>query len=92
MASEGDSHLVGCINRYITIGPQAFRVGDIVEAQLSIVMVPMKAEKHKMINVLRTLTLLEARQKQVSTRRSFVIKTAHIENDRTRNRLPRRSK
>lgn len=53
-------------NRYDPIGPQAFRIGDIVEMQLSIVVVPMKGEKCKMVNVLRALTLLEARPRQVS--------------------------
>lgn len=39
--------------------PQVFRVGDIVEAQLSFVVIPVKAGKRKMLTVLRSLALLD---------------------------------
>ncbi|KAF9456305.1 hypothetical protein BDZ94DRAFT_1241627, partial [Collybia nuda] len=45
---------------YKDIGPQAFRIGDIVEIQVSFVVVPLKEERVKMITVLRCITLLEA--------------------------------
>lgn len=53
---------------YDSLGPQAFRIGDIVEAQLSIVVIPMKGGKYKMLSVLRALTMLEEGQMQVSVR------------------------
>lgn len=51
------------IRRYETIAPQAFRIGDIVEAQLSLVVIPMRGGKFKMITVLRAITLIEERSK-----------------------------
>lgn len=53
------------IGRYETIPPQAFRVGDVVEAQVSLVVIPMRAEKCKMLIILRAVTLIEARSSKV---------------------------
>jgi hypothetical protein len=41
-------------------------VGDIVEAQVSFVTVPLKGKKFKMIIVLRALTLLDSTPLKVS--------------------------
>ncbi|KAG6904932.1 hypothetical protein DXG01_006135 [Tephrocybe rancida] len=49
------------------LGPQAFRVGDIVSAELSFMVVPLSSGECKMLAVLRTLTLLDRTFKQVST-------------------------
>ncbi|KAF8222859.1 hypothetical protein L208DRAFT_1320145 [Tricholoma matsutake] len=46
--------------RYNVIDPIKFRIGDIVEAQVSFVVVPLKGKKYKMIIVLRALTLLDS--------------------------------
>ena len=47
------------VHRYITINPVKFQCGDIVEAQLSFQTVALKEGKHKMLVVLRALTLLD---------------------------------
>jgi hypothetical protein len=47
------------------VNPQIFRVGDIVEAQVSFIVVPLKDNKHKMIVVLRSIALLDASFSQV---------------------------
>jgi len=55
------------INRYATTNPATFRVGDIVEAQLSFNVIPLRGEKHKMLMTLRALTLLDHTHSTVST-------------------------
>ncbi|KAG6899700.1 hypothetical protein C0993_007812, partial [Termitomyces sp. T159_Od127] len=50
--------------RYKTIGPQYFRTGDIVSLKMSFVVVPLKGGKFKMINVIRSITLLDGSFKQ----------------------------
>ncbi|KAF9465393.1 hypothetical protein BDZ94DRAFT_1307255 [Collybia nuda] len=46
-------------NQYRNMDPSLFRIGDIVEVQLSFVVVPVKNNRSKMINVLRAVTLLD---------------------------------
>lgn len=41
------------------MGPQSFRVGDIVAIQVSFVVIPLKGEKRKMLSILRTVTLID---------------------------------
>ena len=48
------------IHRYQPCEPQMFRVGDIVQAQLSFVIIPVKAGRRKMLTVLQSLALLDA--------------------------------
>lgn len=50
-----------------TVNPQIFRVGDLVEAQVSFIGVPLKDNKYKMIVVLRSIALLDATFSQVRT-------------------------
>jgi len=50
-----------------TVNPQIFRVGDIVEAQVSFIAVPLTDNKHKMIIVLRSIALLDTTFSQVRT-------------------------
>jgi hypothetical protein len=50
-----------------TVNPQIFRVGDIVEAQVSFIVVPLKDKKYKMIVVLRSIALLDATFSQART-------------------------
>ncbi|KAF8800970.1 hypothetical protein BYT27DRAFT_7227042 [Phlegmacium glaucopus] len=50
-----------------TVNPQIFRIGDIVEAQVSFIVVPLKDNKHKMIVVLRSIALLDTRFSKVRT-------------------------
>jgi len=47
------------------VNPQIFRVGDIVEAQVSFIAVPLKDKKYKMIVVLRSIALLNGTFSQV---------------------------
>jgi hypothetical protein len=46
--------------------PALFRVGDIVEAQVSFVVIPLKDNKYKMVITLRALAILDASVTQVS--------------------------
>jgi hypothetical protein len=45
--------------------PTKFKIGDIVEAQVSFVGVPLKGGKAKMMLVLRALSLLDCQQSMV---------------------------
>ena len=45
-----------------------FRVGDIVEVQLSFVGVPIKEKRHKMLVVLRSMALLDGQFSMVRRR------------------------
>ena len=49
------------IYRFETCEPQIFRVGDIVQAQLSFVVIPVKGRRRKMLTVLRSLALLDGK-------------------------------
>ncbi|KAF5366486.1 hypothetical protein D9615_005098 [Tricholomella constricta] len=40
------------------VGPQMFRIGDIIEIQVSFVVVPLKGDRYKMITVLRSIALI----------------------------------
>ncbi|KAM6489121.1 hypothetical protein JOM56_010309 [Amanita muscaria] len=45
--------------RYTHIPPVRFQVGDIVEAQVSLMLVPIRGDQYQMVSVLRGLTLLD---------------------------------
>ncbi|KAF8068805.1 hypothetical protein FPV67DRAFT_1414586, partial [Lyophyllum atratum] len=45
--------------RHEPLRPQAFRIGDIVEIQVSFIVVPMKGERYKMMTVLRSIALID---------------------------------
>jgi len=47
------------IHRFQACEPQVFRVGDIVQVQLSFVVIPVKGGRRKMLTVLRSLALLD---------------------------------
>ena len=47
------------------MNPQIFHVGDIVEAQVSFIVAPLKNKKFKMIVVLRSIALLNSTFSQV---------------------------
>jgi hypothetical protein len=53
-------------DRHKEISPNAIRVGDIVEAQLSFEGIRLKGNRCKMIVVLRALTLLDKEPLEVS--------------------------
>ena len=46
-------------HRFQPCEPQKFRVGDIVQVQLSFVVIPVKAGRRRMLTVLRSLALLD---------------------------------
>lgn len=52
--------------RHYDITPNAFRVGDIVEAQISFEVIQLKGQRQKMIVILRALTLLDKGALEVS--------------------------
>ena len=54
------------------VNPQFFRVGDIVEAQVSFIAVPLKDNKYKMIAVLRLIPLLDTTFSKVSLLRTYL--------------------
>lgn len=51
--------------RYVAMDPTRFKIGDVVEAQVSFVGVPLKGGKTKMMVVLRALSLLDCQQSMV---------------------------
>jgi hypothetical protein len=55
------------------VNPQAFRIGDIVEAQVSFVVVPLKSEGTKMLIVLRSVALLDSAFTQVTAQLSTAV-------------------
>jgi hypothetical protein len=58
---------VGChriwslVYSYRTINPMRFRIGDIVEAQISFIAIPLKNRQYKMLVVLRAITLIDSK-------------------------------
>jgi hypothetical protein len=46
-------------DRFETVNPTQFRIGDIVEVQATIVTVPVRSNRFKMILQLRALALLD---------------------------------
>ncbi|KAM6491408.1 hypothetical protein JOM56_013182 [Amanita muscaria] len=50
----------GVINKHKKINPIKFRIGDIVEAQISFVTYQLRGNKYKLIVVLRAITLLDS--------------------------------
>ncbi|KAF8867494.1 hypothetical protein BD779DRAFT_1685747 [Infundibulicybe gibba] len=54
---------------FVKAGPQAFRKGDIVEVQVSFVVVPLKKQKYKMIGTLHAIALLDTSFSQEATRK-----------------------
>ncbi|KAM6493896.1 hypothetical protein JOM56_010257 [Amanita muscaria] len=59
--------------RYNEIPPVRFREGDLVEAQMTILLVPLLHGQYKMTSTLRSLTLIDATYSQ----NSFVARTTH---------------
>ena len=55
------------INRFIATAPVTFQVGDIVEAQVSFAVVPLREGKMKTSMILRSITLLDGTQTQASS-------------------------
>jgi hypothetical protein len=52
-------------DRFVTANPASFRVGDVVEAQISFVLVPIRDNKFTLKLVLRALSLLDSNQTKV---------------------------
>jgi hypothetical protein len=62
------SYHINDIFRYERCDPHMFRAGDLVEAQLSFVVIPVKGGRRKMLAVLRSLALIKGTNfKKVST-------------------------
>ena len=57
------------IQSFVAKGPQIFRVGDIVEAQISFIVVPLKGQNVKMLCVLHAIALLNENFTQVQLSR-----------------------
>ncbi|KAF8220010.1 hypothetical protein L208DRAFT_1336227, partial [Tricholoma matsutake] len=62
--------------KYEECEPQQFRIGDIVQVQMSFVAVPIKGGMHKMLTVLRLIALLDGSFTTVSNIKS----TIHMKN------------
>ena len=54
------------IYRHCEIAPNAFCVGDVVEAQISFDVIRLRGQRQKMIVILRALTLLDKGALEVS--------------------------
>jgi hypothetical protein len=61
--------------RYRRMDLTKFKTGDLVEAQVSFVGVPLKGGGTKMMTVLRALTLLDCQQSMVSINSKLRIQT-----------------
>lgn len=59
-------HVFSCVASYRPCEPKAFRVGDIVQLQLSFVAVRIKGGHMKLLTVLRSIALVDARFSKVS--------------------------
>ncbi|KAF8874666.1 hypothetical protein BD779DRAFT_1678634 [Infundibulicybe gibba] len=57
-------------------GPQRFREGDIVEVQVSFVVVPLKEQKYKMLGILHAIALLDTSFSQEATRKRSITASA----------------
>ncbi|KAF8873465.1 hypothetical protein BD779DRAFT_1679176 [Infundibulicybe gibba] len=71
---DPNGHLESMIKEgFLKAGPQSFRVGDLVDVQLSFVIVPLKEQRYKMVTVLHSIALVngsfsqEARKKRAAT-------------------------
>lgn len=65
--------------RYEEVSPARFQTGHIVEAQFSLVLVPLRGRMHKMMLVLRSLALLDSQQTKVSlTHFLYIFKFANM--------------
>ena len=60
--------------RYDKLDPAQFRLGDIAEVEASLMLVPIKEQKHKLVAVLRSVTLLDTTFSQVKTIRDYAKK------------------
>ena len=58
--------LMNALYRHQEITPSAFRVGDVVEAQVSFAVIQLRGQRQKMILILRALTLLDKGALEVS--------------------------
>ena len=55
------------IHRFEPAEPKVFRVGDIMELQVTFVVTPMKEGMHTMRAILRSIALIEGKFSEVST-------------------------
>ncbi|KAF8875565.1 hypothetical protein BD779DRAFT_1450017, partial [Infundibulicybe gibba] len=60
---------------FVKSGPQSFRKGDIVEVQVSFVVVPLKEQRYKMMGVLHAIALLDTSFSQEATRKRSMTAT-----------------
>lgn len=51
--------------------PVKFRIGDIVEAQMSFVTIPLRGKQFKMLTILRAITLLDSKPRVVSCNKTL---------------------
>ncbi|KAF9456094.1 hypothetical protein BDZ94DRAFT_1178456, partial [Collybia nuda] len=59
---------ISTMNRYKDMNPASFHIGDIVEAQISFLIVPYKSNYYfRVLPVLRAITLLDAKFQKVHT-------------------------
>lgn len=63
--------------RYQVISPSKFQIGNIVEAQMSFQVVPVRGGQHMMLVVLRSLALLDSKQTRVSDFNFLILVVTH---------------
>lgn len=61
--------------RFVSCEPQMFRIGDIVQVQISFVVIPIKGGRRKMLTVLRSIALLDGTfSKQITNSNTQITK------------------
>lgn len=62
------TYIYNCIARYAPLTPVRFRVGDIVEAKATLMLLPLRGGRFKLSAVLRSITLWDTQFTQVRTK------------------------
>lgn len=58
---------------YEEMGPQAFRVGDIVTLQISFAVIPLRGDTFKMLTLLRSITLVDGSFQKASNGKTLCL-------------------
>ena len=66
--SENEKLLSNEIYSYEEIAPVKFCIGDLVEVQLTLMLVPLRGGQYKLAPILRCLTILDSKFSQVNTK------------------------
>lgn len=62
------AYIYNCINRYAPLTPVTFWVGNIVEAKATLMLLPLRGSKFKLLAVLHSIMLWDTQFTQVSNK------------------------